>query len=117
MKRKAAMEPEYEFEDPIELWIDLCEACRVPDPTKRQEQVMFFLNVAKNSHWTHELMEAQIMQDEDVDYTGQEDLRGSEVSTEDTEPYEDDGKMPEEEPLRGDNVAAFSRGSDYVEQQ
>ncbi len=90
--------PEYEFEDPIEQWIDLCGACRIPDPTKRQEQVMFCLNVAKNSHWTHELMEAQMMQDEDVDYTGQDELGQSpEGSSGDTEPYEDDqSEYPED---------------------
>ncbi len=88
--------PEYEFEDPIEMWIDLCEACRIPDMNKRKNQVTFYLNVAKNSHWTHKLMEAQMLQDEDVDYTGQEDLRGS-MGTEDTEPYEDDqSEFPED---------------------
>ncbi len=85
--------PEYEFEDPIESWIDLCEACRIPDMNKRKGQVTFFLNVAKNSHWTHELMEAQMQQDEDVDYTGQQDLQGS---LEDTEPYEDGSEFPDD---------------------
>ncbi len=105
-KMAAEGKPEYEFEDPIEQWIDLCEACRIPDPTKRQEQVMFFLNVAKNSHWTHELMEAEMMANADVDYTGQQDLRGS-MGTQDTEPYEDaESEIPEEQPL--------NPGSDYV---
>ncbi len=85
-KRKA--EPEYEFEDPIELWIDLCQACRIHQPEERQAAVMGFLNVARDSHWTHALMEAQMLQDEDVDYTGQQDLRGS-TGTVDTEPYSD----------------------------
>ncbi len=98
-------EPEYEFEDPIESWIDLVEACRIEDMDKRKNQVTFFLNVAKNSHWTHVLFENQMLQDEDVDYTGQEDLRGSV----DTEPYEDEdaeSEMPVDEPS--------VRGSDYV---
>ncbi len=86
-KRKA--EPEYEFEDPIELWIDLCQACRIEHPQERQVAVMAFLNVARDSHWTHELMEAQMLQDEDVDYSGQDNLRGS-TGTVDTEPYQDD---------------------------
>ncbi len=84
----AAQGPEYEFEDPIEMWIDLCEACRIPDINSRKGRVQFYLNIAKNSHWTHALAEAQQLADEDVDYTGQEDLRGSEFP--DTEEYSDD---------------------------
>jgi len=89
-----AKKPEYEFEDPMELWIDLCEACRIPDMNKRKARVTFFLNVAKNSHWTHELMEAEMMANEDIDYTGgQQDLEGS---LENTEPYEDGSEFPED---------------------
>ncbi len=93
--------PEYEFEDPIACWIDLCEACRIPDMDKRKNQVTFFLNVAKNSHWTHELAEAEALAEQDVDYTGQEDLQGSALG--DTEPYSEED-MP------------AMAGSDYVEQ-
>ncbi len=68
--KESGLDEQYEFEDPIEAWIDLCEACRIVDVDLRNKAVMNYLNLAKNSHWTHELMEQQILQDEDVDYAG-----------------------------------------------
>ncbi len=68
--KESGLDEQYEFEDPIEAWIDLCEACRIGDEGARKIAVMNFLNLAKNSHWTHALMEQQILQDEDVDYAG-----------------------------------------------
>ncbi len=92
----AGGQPEYEFEEPAEMWIDLVAACHIQDATKRQEQVMFFLNVAKNSHWTEELAQAEALADRDVDYTGQQNLRGS-MDTADTEHYSDDqSEVPED---------------------
>ncbi len=88
------LDDQYEFEDPIETWIDLCEACRIPDMNKRKARVSFFLNVAKNSHWTHKLMEAEMLAQEDVDYTGG-----------DTEPYSD---------AEEDDMGGPEPGSDYV---
>ncbi len=81
VNREQGKQPEYEFEDPIESWIDLVEAAHISDAKKRLAQVTFFLNVAKNSHWTHKLMEAQLEQDADVDYTGQDDLAGGHGGT------------------------------------
>ncbi len=83
-KELKAEDDKYEFEDPIECWIDLCEAARILNENTRRNQMGALLFKAKNSHWTHELMEAQMIQeaedaDEDVDYAGN-----------DTEPYEDD---------------------------
>ncbi len=93
LKMAAGGQPEYEFEEPAEMWIDLVAACHIPDATKRQEQVMFYLNVAKNSHWTEELAQAEALADQDVDWTGQEDLSGG---TADTEPYEDGSEFPDD---------------------
>ncbi len=87
--KASELDKQYEFEDPIEAWIDLCEACRIENMDLRKAAVSNYLNLAKNSHWTHKLMEAEMVQQaqdaEDVDYAGN-----------DTEPYsdpEDDGGM------------------------
>ncbi len=89
--KESGLDEQYEFEDPIEAWIDLCEACRVVDVDLRNKAVMIYLNLAKNSHWTHELMEQQILQDEDVDYAGgEQDAQ--------TDSYSDDGsEYPQQE--------------------
>ncbi len=79
-KRKAA--DAYEFEDPIECWIDLCEACRIENEHTRRNQVAGVLFKAKNSHWTHELMEAQMIQEA-------EDAQESS-----TEEYDDQSEQP-----------------------
>lgn len=86
--KESGLDDQYEFEDPIEAWIDLCEACRITDEGARKLAVMNFLNLAKNSHWTHELMEQQMLQDEDVDYAGDAQ----------TDSYEDDqSEYPQQE--------------------
>ncbi len=81
---------DYEFEDPIEAWIDLCEACRIMNVDTRRSEMGALLFKAKNSHWTHKLMEAQMIQDAEdaeADYQGH-----------DTQPYsggeEQDGSEP-----------------------
>ncbi len=74
-----AGENDYEFEDPIEAWIDLCEACRILNVDTRRSQMGALIFKAKNSHWTHELMEAEMIQqgeDAEADYQGH-----------DTQPY------------------------------
>ncbi len=79
---------EYEYEDPAESWVLLVQATRILDVRARKEKTLAMLNEAKNSHWTMDLLDANTMADEDVDYTGGED-----------------------------RVAAFSQGSDYVTQE
>ncbi len=88
--KESGLDEQYEFEDPIEAWIDLCEACRVTDVNLRKDAVTMYLNLAKNSHWTHKLMEQQMLQDEDVDYA--QDAQA------DTDSYEDDqSEYPQQE--------------------
>ncbi len=78
---KAEVETEYEFEDPARAWIDLVEATRILNETKRKQSVWVLLSEAKNSHWTHQLWDNEIeLQQDTVEYGG---------SVEDTEPYSD----------------------------
>ncbi len=85
----AAPVDDYEFEDPIEAWIDLCEACRILNVDTRRSQMGALIFKAKNSHWTHELMENQLIQEEkdhEADYQGhdtQEYSEGEEMEEED----------------------------------
>ncbi len=81
-----------EFEHPVKAWIDLVEACHIEDADLRNKAVMNYLNLAKNSHWTHQLWEREVDQYEDVDYVG------GEQDGSDTESYDDDGsEYPQQE--------------------
>ncbi len=62
---------DYEFEDPIEAWIDLCEACRILNVDTRRSAMGALIFKAKNSHWTHELMEAEMVQKAQDEFTGE----------------------------------------------
>ncbi len=46
--------PEFEFEDPATMWIELVHACRL-EPSERRKAVERCLVEARNSHWTDEL--------------------------------------------------------------
>ncbi len=98
-------ENEYEFEDPIEAWIDLCEACRMIGEQARRNAVGAMLFKAKNSHWTHALMEAEMVQQEEdaeADYQGH-DLEG-------TEGYSDteiEGGLPATPPMEGGHGGTY----------
>ncbi len=75
------MDSEYEFEDPARCWVDLVVATRILNENKRKEAVYTLLNEAKNSHWTHQLLDAELeLQEDAVEYGG---------SFEHTEPYSD----------------------------
>ncbi len=52
--------PEFEFEDPASMWIDLVHACRAPDAAARRHGVERCLIEARNSHWTKELWEEEL---------------------------------------------------------
>ncbi len=82
---KETQDDDYEFEDPIEAWIDLCEACRILNVDTRRSQMGALIFKAKNSHWTHELMEAEMVQkarDQEEYHQGVDDT-GSYSSDED----------------------------------
>ncbi len=75
-------EPEYEFEDPARCWVDLVVATRILSEKKRKDAVYVLLNEAKNSHWTHQLLDDELeLASDAVEYGGEfEEL---------TEPYSD----------------------------
>ncbi len=76
---------EYEYEDPAESWVLLVQATRILDVRARKEKTLAMLNEAKNSHWTMDLLDANTMADDDVDYTG---AQGSDyVTQEDKQRY------------------------------
>ncbi len=79
---KAEAEIEYEYEDPARAWIDLVEATRILNETKRKHAVWELLNEAKNSHWTHQLYDTELeLQQDTVEYGGNFEQA--------TEPYSD----------------------------
>ncbi len=71
MDGKQENDDDYEFEDPIEAWIDLCEACRILNVDTRRSQMGALIFKAKNSHWTHALMEAEMLQRAQDELTGE----------------------------------------------
>ncbi len=76
---------EYEFEDPARCWVDLVEATRILIEEDRKNAVYVLLNEAKNSHWTHQLLDDELeLQEDAVEYGG---------SVQDTEPYSDPEDM------------------------
>ncbi len=69
-KTSELRQEQYEFEEPARSWIDLCDACRLPDLQKRKQAVQTMIYEAKNSHWTHQLLDAELELQQDADYTG-----------------------------------------------
>ncbi len=60
-----------EFEDPSRAWIDLVIATREANDKLRKEKVFQLLAEAKNSHWTHDLLDAEYELEADaVEYGG-----------------------------------------------
>ncbi len=59
---------QYEFEDPARSWVNLVEATHLPDFAQRKQAVQTMIFEAKNSHWSHQLLDAEL--EHDVDYTG-----------------------------------------------
>ncbi len=65
------MAVEYEFEDPARCWVDLVVATRLLNEDKRKDAVYVLLSEAKNSHWTHELLDTELeLQEDAVEYGG-----------------------------------------------
>ncbi len=96
---------DYEFEDPGQAWVGLCEAARLVDVPKRTEAIKMFLNLAKNSHWDQLLYDTELdLAAVDSEYGGpfpDNQLGGhggTYGETSDTEDYlEQDGKDQEME--------------------
>ncbi len=76
---------QYEFEDPARSWIDLVVATRILEEKKRKSAVYVMLNEAKNSHWTHDLLDAEIELETDAEYGGSYDADPGGDYTEETE--------------------------------
>ncbi len=63
---------EYEFEDPARCWVDLVVATRILNEKKRKDAVYVLLSEAKNSHWTHQLLDDELELEQDtVEYGGE----------------------------------------------
>ncbi len=89
---KAPTKDLYEFEDPAQAWVGLCEATRLVDPDRRTEAMKIMLNLARNSHWNQDLFDTELeLEAAGGEYggpfPGDEDF--PEGSQADTEPYED----------------------------
>ncbi len=89
---------DYEFEDPAQAWISLCEATRLLDTEKRAEACRMMVNLARNSHWDQQLYDTELeLEAADAEYggpfPGEEDFP-PEGSFPNTQEYtdEDEGK-------------------------
>ncbi len=103
MAEAAATAAGYEFENPAQSWISLVEACHLAELNLRKQAAQKFIFLAKNSHWTQELYQAELEQ-LDAEYGGSFD----------SEPEEDDGGYgPQElgDPMGDDTDAASDIGA------
>ncbi len=58
--QKSEQDQDYEFECPAASWIALVEACRLEYVSERNQMVVKIMFLAKNSHWTDELYQAEL---------------------------------------------------------